>query len=36
MIGRGPNPCLHGHVNGQFFSLFVKIFLFSNLNFVDF
>ena len=36
MIGRGPNPCLLGHVTGLLFCLYVKIFLPSNFNSVDF
>ena len=35
-IGRGPNCCLLGHVTGLFFSLYVKIFLPSIFNLVDF
>ena len=36
MIGRGPNCCLLVHVTGLFFSLYVKIFLPSIFNLVDF
>ena len=36
MIGRGPNPCLLGHVTGLLFSLYVKLFLPSIFNSVDF
>ena len=36
MIRRGPNSCLLGHVTGLIFCLYVKIFLPSILNFVDF
>ena len=36
MIGRGPNSCWLGHVTGQFFRLYVKIFLPFNFNSVDF
>ena len=36
MIGRGPNACLLGHVNGLLFCLYVKIFLPSIFNSVDF
>ena len=36
MIRRGPNPCLLGHVTGLLFSLYVKIFLPSIFNSVDF
>ena len=36
MIGRGPNSCLLGHVTGQLFCLYVKIFLPSIFNSVDF
>ena len=36
MIGRGPNSCLLGHVTGLFFCLYVKIFLPSIFNSVDF
>ena len=35
-IGRGPNPCLLGHVTGLLFCLYVKIFLLSIFNSVDF
>ena len=35
-IGRGPNSCLLGHVTGLLFCLFVKLFLPSILNSVDF
>ena len=36
MIGRGPNSFLLGHVTGQLFYLYVKLFLPSNFNSVDF
>ena len=36
MIGRGPNSCLHDHVTGLLFCLYVKIFLPSIFNFVIF
>ena len=36
MIGRGPNSCLLGHVTGILFCLYVKLFLPSILNSVDF
>ena len=36
MIGRGPNPCLIGHVTGIPFCLYVKIFPPSIFNSVDF
>ena len=36
MIGRGPNPCLLGHVTGLHFCLYVKLFLPSIFNSVDF
>ena len=36
MIGRGPNSCLLAHVTGLFFCLYVKIFLPSIFNSVDF
>ena len=36
MIGRGPNSCLLGHVTGLLFCLYVKIFLPSVFNSVDF
>ena len=36
LIGRGPNSCLLGHVTGLFFCLYVKIFLPSIFNSVDF
>ena len=36
MIGRGPNSCLLGHVTGLLFCLYVKLFLPSILNSVDF
>ena len=36
MIGRGPKSCLLGHVTGFLFCLYVKIFLPSIFNFVDF
>ena len=35
-IGGGPNSCLLGHVTGQLFCLYVKIFLPSIFNSVDF
>ena len=35
-IGRGPNTCLLGHVTGLLFCLYVKFFLPSILNPVDF
>ena len=35
-IGRGPNSCLLGHVTGLFFCLYVKLFLPSIFNSVDF
>ena len=35
-IGRGPNSCLLGHVTGLLFCLYVKIFLPSIFNSVDF
>ena len=34
--GRGPKPCLLGHVTGQFFCLYVKLFLPFDFNCVDF
>ena len=36
MIGRGPNSCLLGHVTGLLVFLYVKIFVPSNFNPVDF
>ena len=36
MIGRGPTSCLLGHVTGLLFCLYVKIFLPSIHNSVDF
>ena len=36
MIGRGPNCCLLGHVTGLLFCLYVKIFLPSIFNLIDF
>ena len=36
MIGRGPNYCLLGQVTGLLFCLYVKLFLPSILNSVDF
>ena len=36
MIGRGPNSCLLGHVTGLIFCFYVKIFLPSIFNLVDF
>ena len=36
MIGRGPNSCLLGHVTGLLFCLYVKLFLPSIFNSVDF
>ena len=36
MIGRGPNSCLLGHVTGLLFCLYVKLFLPSSFNSVDF
>ena len=36
MIGRGPNSCLLGHVTGLLFCLYVKIFLPSIFNSLDF
>ena len=36
MIGRGPNFCLLGHVTGLLFCLYVKLFLPSSFNSVDF
>ena len=36
MIGRGPNSCLLGHVTGQLFCLYVKLFLPSIFNSVNF
>ena len=36
MIGRGPSCCLLGHVTGLLFCLYVKIFLPSIFNLIDF
>ena len=36
MIGRGPNSSLLGHVTGLIFCLYVKIFLPSIFNLIDF
>ena len=36
MIGRGPSSCSLGHVTGLFFCLYVKLFLPSIFNCVDF
>ena len=36
MIGRRPKSCLLGHVTGLLFCLYVKLFLPSLFNFVDF
>ena len=36
MIGRGPNSCLLGHVTGLLFCLYVKLFLPSIFNSLDF
>ena len=36
MVGRGPNSCLLGQVTGLLFCLYLKIFLLSNFNSVDF
>ena len=36
MIGRGPNSCLLAHVTGLLFCLYVKLFLPSIFNSVDF
>ena len=36
MIGRGPNSCLRGHVTELLFCLYVKIFLPSNFNSVNY
>ena len=36
MIGRGPNSCLLGHVTGLLFCLYVKLFVPSIFNSVDF
>ena len=36
MIGRGPNSCLLGHLTGLLFCLYVKVFLPSIFNSVDF
>ena len=36
MIGRGPNSCLLGHVTALLFCFYVKLFLPSIFNSVDF
>ena len=36
VVGRGPNSCLLGHVTGLLFCLYVKLFLPSIFNSVDF
>ena len=36
MIGRGPNSCLLGHMSGLLFCHYVKLFLSSIFNSVDF
>ena len=36
IIGRGPNICLLGHVTGLLFCLYVKNFLHSIFNWIDF
>ena len=36
MVGQGPNSCLLGHVTGLLFCLYLKIFLPSIFNSVDF
>ena len=36
MIGRGPNSCLLGQVTGLLFCLYVKIFLQSIFNSIEF
>ena len=36
MIGRGPNSCLLGHVNGLHFCLYIKLILPSIFNSIDF
>ena len=36
MIGRGPNSCLLSHVTGLLFCFYVKLFLPSTFNSVDF
>ena len=36
MIGRGPKSCLLGHVTGLFFCLYIKTFLPSIFNLIDF
>ena len=36
IIGRGPTSCLLGHVTGLLFCLYVKVFLPSIFNSVDF
>ena len=36
MIGRGPNSCLLGHVTGLLYCLYLKLFVPSIFNLVDF
>ena len=36
LMGRGPNSCLPGHMTGPLFCLYVKLFLPSIFNSVDF
>ena len=36
MIGRGPKSCLLGHMTGLMFCLYIKIFLPSIFNLIDF
>ena len=36
MIGRGPNSCLLGHVTGLLYCLYLKVFIPSIFNLVDF
>ena len=36
LIGRGPNSCLLGQVSGLLFCIYVKLFLRSTFNSVDF
>ena len=36
MIGQGPNCCLLDHMTGLLFCLYVKIFLHSSFNLIDF
>ena len=36
IIGRDPNCCLLGHVNGLIFCLYVNLFLHSIFNLIDF